>query len=121
MDAPDELPEAVELYFHHLGSDDYAEAANQFAEDAVYLHPPNFQEEATITGRDAIESFFRESRGSKSVSHAIRKVVRSGDRCGLVGHATGEDIDGEDYFVSFAELDNGKISYYIAGLLQGNV
>ena len=108
-------------YFEALANDDLEGAAEAFTEDGVYYHPPNFRDEITVEGREELREYFVENRGAKDIEHDIQKVVTDGDSCGLVGRLTGGDIDGEDYFVSFAELDDGKISYYMAGLLKGNV
>lgn len=115
------LPEPLVKYFEALATDDLEGAAEQFTEDGVYYHPPNFRNETSVEGREELREYFVENRGPKDIDHTIEKVVTDGDSCGLVGRLTGGDIDGDDYFVSFAELEDGKITYYMAGLLKGNV
>lgn len=119
MASRDALPEPLERYYDAMGNSDFETAAEQFTEDCIYYHPPSFRDDPVIEGRSALFEYFSEERGEKDIDHAIQKVVRDGDSCGVVGHLTGADIDGEDYFVSYAELEDGKISYYMAGLLVG--
>lgn len=117
----DALPDALAKYFEGLKNDDFEQVLDQFTDDGVYVHPPNFRDETKVEGQAELRTYFTENRGSKDIEHEILKVVTDGNSCGLVGKLTGDDIDGEDYFVSFADLEDGKISYYIAGLLAGNV
>jgi len=117
----DGVPAPIERYLHHLGNDEFEAAAAQFTEDCVYYHPPNFRDEIRVEGREALYHYFAEERGSKDIDHTFERVVVDGDQCGLVGSLTGADIDGEDYFVSFVELNGEEISYYMAGLLVGGV
>jgi hypothetical protein len=114
-------PEAVVQYFDYLADDQFRKAANQFTEDCVYCHPPNFQNEVVVRGREELFEYFSEERGSKEIDHEFERVMNSDSGCGLVGRLTGGGIDGEDYFIGYAELEDDKISYYIAGLLMGSV
>lgn len=121
MPANIQVPAPLEDYFEALANDDLEGAAAAFTDDGVYYHPPNFRDEVVVEGQAELHEYFVENRGAKDIEHEILKVVTDGDGCGLVGRLTGGNIDGEDYFVSFAELEDGKISYYMAGLLKGNV
>lgn len=121
MQASTQLPAPIVDYFEALADDDLEGAAAAFTDDGVYYHPPNFRDEVVVEGRAELREYFVENRGPKDIEHEILKVVTDGASCGLVGRLTGGDIDGEDYFVSFAEFEEAKISYYMAGLLKGNV
>lgn len=121
MAAEQQVPEALERYFDHLADDEFEAAARQFTEDCEYFHPPNFRDEVTVEGREELYRYFAEERGAKDIDHSFEKVVVQGDKCGMIGRLTGEDIGGEDFFVSYSELEDGKISYYMAGLLKGRV
>jgi len=45
-------------------------------------------------------------------------VSPSGDRVAYVGHQYGDD-SALDWFIVFAELKEGKISYYMSALVKG--
>ena len=121
MPAEQQVPEPIERYFDHLANDEFEAAAAQFTEDCEYYHPPNFRDEVLVESRDALHAYFADERGPKDIEHSFVKVVVDGDTCGLIGRLTGGDIDGEDFFVSYAELEDDLISYYMAGLLKGHV
>lgn len=114
------LPEPLARYFEAMGANDFETAIEQFTEDCVYYHTPSFRDDPAIRGREDFRAYLVEERGERAIEHDIQKVVTDGERCGIVGHLSGEDIDGEDYFVSFAELEGDRIAYYIAGLLLGS-
>lgn len=117
-DKTDSRIETLDRYLERLRNDDYETAASQFSEDAVYFHSPMHQEEVKIEGRDNIQSYF-EKRGHKDIHHEIIRSAVDGSKATIVGHVTGEDVQGEeDYFVSFAKFDGDLISYYNAGLLK---
>ena len=111
----------VERYLECLRNDDYEGAAEQFTEDARYLHPPTFRDEVAAIGRDAILEYFRESRGARDIEHTIERSVVDGDACAVQGRMTGGDVDGDEVFVSYAEIEDGRMSYYCAGFLKGTI
>lgn len=121
MAAEQDVPEAIARYFDHLADDEFEAAAQQFTEDCEYFHPPNFQDEVLVEGREKLHRYFAEERGSKDIDHRFEKVVVDGESCGLIGRLTGADVDGEDFFVAYADLEDGEIDYYMAGLLKGRV
>jgi ketosteroid isomerase-like protein len=115
----DNLPTAITDYFAHLENNDFESAAKQFTENCVYYHPPSYQDRIKVEGREELREYFAKVRGPQDIDHVLEKLVVSGDTIGFIGHQTGEDT-GDDYFISYAELENGKISYYMAGFLIGS-
>jgi ketosteroid isomerase-like protein len=111
--------QTLDRYLELLRNDDYEGAASQYTEDGVYLHSPMHQDDVRIEGRENIQKYF-EHRGHQDIHHEIRKSVVDGDQAAIVGRITGDDVKGEeDFFISFAEFEDGRIDYYIAGLLKG--
>ena len=115
----DELPRAITDYFTHLENNDFESAAEQFTEDCVYYHPPSYQDSIKVEGRGDLLEYFAEVRGPQDIDHGLEKIVISKDTIAFIGHQTGGDT-GDDYFISYAELKDGKISYYMAGFLIGS-
>lgn len=113
------LPTAITDYFNHLENNSFEKAAEQFTEDCIYYHPPSYQDSIEILGRENLHEYFAKVRGPQAIDHELEKSVISGNKIGLLGHQTGEDT-GDDYFISYVELENGKISYYMAGFLVGS-
>ncbi|WP_254525717.1 nuclear transport factor 2 family protein [Natrinema caseinilyticum] len=111
----------IEAYLKHLRHDRFDKAADQFTEDAHYLHPPTFQEDVREVGRENIRRYFVESRGPRDIDHSIERAVVEGDACAVYGRMTGEDVDGDERFVSYAEVEDGRLSYYCAGFLKGTI
>jgi ketosteroid isomerase-like protein len=115
----DELPRAIADYFTHLENNDFESAAEQFTEDCVYYHPPSYQDSIKVEGREELLEYFAAVRGPQDIDHILEKLVVYEDKIGFIGHQTGGDT-GDDYFISYAELEDGKISYYMAGFLIGS-
>ena len=113
--------EIVETYLEHLRHERFDDAAAQFTEDARYLHPPTFQDEVEEVGREDIRRYFVESRGPRDIDHGIERAVVDGDSCAVYGRMTGGDDDGDERFVSYAEVEDGKLSHYCAGFLKGTI
>lgn len=114
--------EVVTQYLAYLRDENFEAAANQFTEDATYLHPPTFRNEERAVGRDDIREYFVESRGARDLDHTIEKTIVEGDSCAVHGYMTGDEVDGEDeYFVSYAEIEDDKMSYYCTGFLKGTI
>ncbi|PSQ11024.1 nuclear transport factor 2 family protein [Halobacteriales archaeon QS_5_70_15] len=111
----------IERYLERLRNDDFEGAADQFTPDATYLHPPTFRDDVEAVGRDAILEYFRESRGTRDIDHAIERSVVDGDAVAVQGRMTGGDVDGGEVFVSYAEIEDGLMSYYCAGFLKGTI
>lgn len=110
--------ERVEQYFEALDRGAFERAAGQFAPDVTYIHPPTYSPETEISGRESLYSYFSEVRGEQPIDHHIERTLSGDDTCAVVGYATEEDgTEPVEYFVAYAELDEGKIDYYIAGLL----
>lgn len=118
MSYPPELPESIVQYFDRLEADEFEAAAAQFTEDCEYYHPPSYQGETLVEGRENLLEYFAEERGPKDIDHVVQRVVRDGDSVAFVATQTGEDT-GDDYFISFAELEGDEIAYYMAGFLKG--
>jgi len=113
--------EAVETYLQCLRDQRFDDAAAQFTEDAHYLHPPTFQDEVEEVGRENIRQYFVDSRGPRDIDHSIERAVVDGDSCAVYGRMTGGDVDGDERFVSYAEIEDGKLSYYCAAFLKGTI
>lgn len=111
----------VERYLECLRNERFEEAASQFTENARYYHPPTFRDEVEAVGREDILEYFLESRGPREIDHTIERTVVEGDACAVYGYMTGGDVDGDERFVSYAELEDGKLSYYCAGFLKGTI
>jgi predicted SnoaL-like aldol condensation-catalyzing enzyme len=118
MTSNDSLPAAIERYFDALEYHRFEEAAAQFTEDCVYYHPSSYQSDVKIEGRGDLEAYFAECRGTQDIEHEIDKILRDGDRVAYVGHQYGDD-SALDWFIVFAELKEGKISYYMSALVKG--
>ncbi|MFC6722912.1 nuclear transport factor 2 family protein [Halobium palmae] len=109
---------AIQEYFDHLENGNFEAAAEQFTEDCVYYHPPSYQEKTKVEGRGELVEYFAETRGDQDIDHDLERILVGEDQVSFVGHQTGDDT-GDDYFISFAELEGGKIAYYMAGFLKG--
>lgn len=118
MSNQEELPTAIQEYFECLERGEFEAAANCFTEDCVYYHPPSYQAEIKIEGRDDLLTYFAEARGMQDIDHELEKVTVGDNQVAFVAQQSGADT-GDDHFISFAELDGGKISYYMAGFLKG--
>lgn len=111
-------PAALEAYFEALDDGEFERAAQQFTRDAVYVHPPTYSDETRMEGRDELLEYFTEVRGENDIVHHLERVAVDGDACSTVGYVTdGEGEKPVEYFVAFAEFDDDRISYYIAGLV----
>lgn len=113
--------ELIETYLECLRRERFDDAAAQFTEDARYLHPPTFQDEVKEVGRESIRRYFVESRGPRDIDHSIERAVVDGDSCAVYGRMTGGDVKGDERFVSYAEIEDGKLSHYCAGFLKGTI
>ncbi len=125
----------VEGYLNDLAEGNFEESASQFTEDAVYIHPRIDNDGSThedrhdpivLEGRDSILEYFVDMRGERDVEHALVKTLAN--ECGIafVGEVSGADTfrpqrdrTAPNYLVGFAEIRDGKISYYIVGNLLG--
>ena len=108
----------LQRYFDALDASDFEIAAEQFAKDVTYLHPPMYGDETRIDGRDALREFFVETRGETDSLHHVDRWLEGADGVSAVGHVTPRDGDERlDTFVSYAEVVDGKITYYAAGLV----
>lgn len=106
----------LDTYLEHLANNRFEKAAAQFTESCVYHHPPSFQDRTKVEGREELYTYFSETRGPKDIDHSIVKTVEDKNKVAIVGTLTGDDI-GESYFVSYADIEDGKIAYYMAGML----
>jgi len=110
--------ERVAQYFEALDSAAFERAADQFAPDVTYVHPPTYGPKTEISGRESLHSYFSEVRGEQPIDHHIERTLSDDDACAVVGYATEKGgTEPVDYFVAYAELDGRRIDYYIAGLL----
>lgn len=114
----DAKAQVLETYFESLDDADFERAADQFTEDVTYIHPPMYGDETHIRGRDSLRAFFTDVRGPQENGHRVERTLESGDAAAVVGSVTDPD-DGEplERFVAYAEFVDGRIDYYIAGLL----
>lgn len=119
MEPSRELPAAIVDYLENLEDNNFKAASQQFTEDCVYYHPPSYQNKEKVEGRKSLHKYFAQTRGPKDINHSIEKVVVSENQVGFLGHQTGEDT-GDDYFISYAELEDERISFYMAGFLRGS-
>lgn len=106
-------------YWRHNENEEWEAAAEQFHEDVHYLHTPMHYDLGIqdIRGREALLHYFSEIRGPRDIYHHLDHQVVDGDRCALVGTATGEDMQGVSRFFVYAEAapDDGRIAYYEVG------
>jgi ketosteroid isomerase-like protein len=117
-DATDPTVRTLETYFESLDAADFERAADQFTVDVTYRHPPMYGDETRIDGREALLEFFVEVRGSQESRHHLERTLAGGDAAAAVGYVTApDDGDPYEYFVSYAEFEDGRIDYYIGGLL----
>lgn len=107
--------ELVESYLDHLENSEFEGAAELFTEDAVYIHPPYFIDEAKIQGRDTILEYFRDARGPQDVEHEITGRLVDGNKGLVLGRSRGTVIDGVNHYMGYVETRDGKISYYSIG------
>lgn len=108
----------LKRYFDALDAADFETAAAQFADDVVYIHPPMYGDESRIDGRDALRRYFTDTRGKTDSLHHLDRSFETDDGAAVVGHVTPRDADTVlERFVSFAEVEDGAISYYAAGLV----
>lgn len=99
-------------YWRHLEADEFEAAANQFTEGVKYLHPPVIEGVTDVVGRQTLYEYFSEVRGPRDITHTVEKQVVDGNAAGVLGVATGDDIDGIHVYVCYLEAENGEIGYY---------
>jgi ketosteroid isomerase-like protein len=117
-DTTDPKIRTLEEYFAGLDAAEFDRAADQFTADVTYLHPPMYGDEIRIDGREALLDFFVEVRGPQQSRHHLERTLASEDAVAAVGYVTLPDSDDPvEYFVSYAELVDDRIDYYIGGLL----
>jgi hypothetical protein len=104
--------ETLRQYWHHLENDEFETAANQFTEDVKYLHPPVIEGVTDVFGRENLLEFFRDVRGPRDINHTVERKVVDGDTAGVLGVATGDDIDGIHVYICYIEAEDGLIDYY---------
>lgn len=104
--------EILRTYWRHLENDEFEEAANQFSEDVVYLHPPVIEGVTEAIGREDLLEFFRDTRGPRDIFHTVERKVVDGNKAGVLGVSSGDDIDGVHAYVCYLEVEDDKIKYY---------
>ena len=104
--------EILRQYWTHLENDEFEAAADQFSEDVAYLHPPAIEGVTEVHGRDDLLVFFRDTRGSREIHHTVERQVVDGANAGIVGVATGRDVDGVHVYICYLETEDDHITYY---------
>jgi len=104
--------EILRQYWHHLENDEFEQAANQFSEDVAYLHPPVIEGVTDVFGRENLLEFFRDIRGPRDINHTVERKVVDGNTAGVLGVATGDDIDSVHVYICYLETENDEITYY---------
>jgi ketosteroid isomerase-like protein len=100
----------VDTYFDSLDAEDYAPLESAFTEDVTYQIPSK-----TVTGRDALMTYFREERAPKNTTHEVRRRIHDDDASAVEGHVTGErpgddDLDGRFVDIFVFDEDAEQIS-----------
>jgi hypothetical protein len=113
MTASDRGPvEILRQYWYHLENDEFEAATMQFSQDVTYLHPPAIEGVTEVSGRDDLLEFFRDTRGPRDIKHTVERKVVDGNEAGIVGVATGEDVDGVHVYACYLETEDDEITYY---------
>jgi hypothetical protein len=114
----DDMLQVFEQYYESLQAADFERAADQFTESVVYIHPPLYNDETHIRGRDSLLTYFKEIRGPTETRYHLERTVTGDDAVAGVGFVSGpEDDEPREYFVSYAAFRDARIEYYIGGLL----
>lgn len=105
-------------YIEGIEKNEYEVAAEQFSDDVLYRHPLG---EEPIEGRADLIKFWKEremEEGANETDHEFERwlVNESEDQFGVLGRVSGPKRD--TIFVSYGEMDDGRISYYTPGLLR---
>jgi len=104
--------EILQQYWHYLETDKFEAAAEEFAEDVKYLHPPVIEGVTDVVGRQTLFEYFSEVRGPRDITHTIERKVVDGNTAGVLGVATGDDINGIHVYVCYVEAQDDEIRYY---------
>lgn len=77
-----------------------------------------YDDRTHVQGRDSLLTYFREVRGPQEKRYHIERTITGDDAVAAVGYVSEPDDDEpREYFVSYAEVVDGRIDYYIGGLL----
>jgi hypothetical protein len=110
------VKERMTTYLEGLEDGEYETAAAQFTEDVTYFHP---LVEDHLEGRDALVEFWEDredQEGATDTDHFIDNWVIDGETFGVQGHMEGPQ--GATHFLAYGEMRDGKIAYYMPGLLH---
>jgi hypothetical protein len=114
-DGPDhDVRATVDAYFEHLEDANFEAAADCFAPDALYSHPPYKPGagRAEFRGRDELLAGFGR-RGARAVRHHIDHAPQAGADCLLEGHTMHEDPT-LSFVSSVSVAEDGRIRRYLA-------
>ncbi|KAB1190421.1 hypothetical protein GJR96_15695 [Haloferax sp. MBLA0076] len=115
MESEEPLPvTAMKRYWYHLERDEFREAADQFTEDTMYLHPPMHKGISEVYGREELYDYFVNARGPRESSHEVTHYVSDGTSAVIQGRVFGPDVDVPHVFMVYTEVRDGKIAYYSA-------
>jgi ketosteroid isomerase-like protein len=90
----------VRRYYQHIDAGDVRSALSCFAPDAVYRRPGY----ASLTGRPAIEDYYRTTRVIGRGRHALEAVTEGPDEVAVRGSFEGMAHDGRPLAVRFADF-----------------
>jgi SnoaL-like domain len=118
--APTRAVDVLRRYFEALDSGAFAEAADRFADDVVYSHPPyrhtglDGSERVVFRGRPQVLAAF-ETRGRQAFTHRLVVDVQRGPHCIVEGVVEGLPNGGTGSFISSLTLDDdGRIARYVS-------
>lgn len=122
--APDRKPvdalEILERYFEALDDGKFDVAADCFAQDTMYSHPPyrhtgiDGEGRVVFRGRSELRAAFAE-RGQTAFGHRILVAAQSGPHCLIEGAVHGLPGGGDGSFVSSLSLAaDGTIGRYVS-------
>ncbi len=116
----DDKPLAKELFQNYLEAVEdgrHDDLVENFTEDVTYRHPLI---DGEVHGREELKAFFDDRltrEGAEEIYHEIENWVIEDDKFTVMGRMTG--ARGEDWFISYGEIEDGKISLYTPGLTRG--
>lgn len=97
---PSSLAATIRDYYRHIDAGDLGAALSCFAPVAVYRRPGY----APLTGRAAIEGYYRSTRVIERGTHALEAVIESGDEVAVRGSLQGRSHAGLALSVRFADF-----------------